>query len=138
MVWRIRIETHNTTAFVHHRTCVWYCIVHFEFIRPPIGKSRGTCSMPGNFISNLVTFKDMLQAGHTNTKRFHCTQEYENFILPVRMTMNQSFSMNNLKDGFHFKVLQVWLCLFGKDVFSFFVSESCVEAIFKKCFYSHS
>src|SRR5690348_8464195 len=47
-------------AYIGHQGyIVWYSILHFGFVRPPVAEGRGGSTTRFHFIGYFITFKDM-------------------------------------------------------------------------------
>ena len=108
MIGGVRVETYDAPAFVHKSAGVGDGVIDFELVGPPIGKGRRPSSVPGNFVGYLVAFQNVLEAADPHAEALHGAQENKNFVLSVRVAMNESFAFDDFHDRLQFQVPPDW------------------------------
>ena len=114
-------------------------VIHLELVRPPIGKSRCSRSVTGNFVGHLVALQYMLQGADFDAETFHGSQKYENFVLSIGVTMDEPLASDDFQDCLQFQIspLRRSIALLSLPD-SVAVLAGGGEAVGEKRFHSHS
>src|ERR1051326_8889565 len=83
---------------------MWNGVKDLIFVSPPVSKCRTARAMFGNFIRDFVALEHMLKCANSNAKTFHQANQGEDFVLPIRVTVDQTLSLKNFADRFQFQI----------------------------------
>ena len=64
--------------------------------------------MRGDFVGDLVAFENVLERPNADVIAFAKSQQHQDFILSITMTMNDSIAVEDLHDGVEFEIRAGW------------------------------
>ena len=100
----VRINGNNHSAAGHQRRIVRNGVISFDFVRPPIRKSRSANSGSGKFVGHFVAFQNVLKGADLEAELLGHAEEHQDFVLAIAMRVHVALAFEHFHERLEFQV----------------------------------